>query len=182
MHKAEPPQELLQCYDDQGSPLDAHTRTEIKEAPGKHWCGVVNVWLVNDKAELLCSKRSEGLSGNSGKWQTYFGGHIPAGLGFREAALKELGEEIGLSFKNEDLFFIHRGKDDVNKKFFESYAIRFNGQPSDLNFTDGEVTEARWVPIDEYVADEAQHPESWCNGCKPERQRVIREWISSFQK
>ncbi|GMU74261.1 MAG: hypothetical protein AMXMBFR44_4580 [Candidatus Campbellbacteria bacterium] len=182
MHKAEPPQELLQCYDDQGSPIDSKTRAEIKANPGTYWCGVVNVWVVNSEGQLLCSKRSKGLSGNPGKWQTYFGGHIPAGLGFREAAVKELGEETGIHFEENSLFFIHRGKDDVNKKFFESYAVRFNGQPSDLVFTDGEITEARWMPIEEYVADEAQNPERWCNGCKPERRKAIQEWVSTFQK
>lgn len=182
MHKAEPPQELLQCYDEKGNPSGSKTRAEIKADPETCWCGVVNVWLVNDKAELLCSKRSEDLAGNPNKWQTYFGGHVPAGLGFREAALKELEEEIGMRFNEKDFFFIHRGKDDANKKFFESYAIRFNGQPSDLTFTDGEITEAKWIPIDEYVSDETRRPERWCNGCKPERQRALRELVNTFQK
>jgi 8-oxo-dGTP pyrophosphatase MutT (NUDIX family) len=182
MHKAEPSEELLQCYDEAGNPTDVKTRGEIKKNPGKYWCGVTNIWFVNDNTELLCSKRSEGLSGNPGKWQTYFGGHVPAGMGFRETALKELEEEVGLRFKDQDLFLVHRGRDDVNKKFFESYAVRFNGQPSDLSFTDGEVTEAKWMTLNEYVADQAQHPELWCNGCRPERQEVIREWAKTFQK
>ncbi len=180
MHKAEPPQELLQCYDEQGNPSGSKTRAEIKEGSEDCWCGVVNVWVVNDDGRLLCSKRSDGLSGNPGKWQTYFGGHIPAGLGFREAAVKELGEEIGVRFEDRDFFFIHRGKDDVNRKFFESYTVRFNGKVEDLHFSDGEITEVRWMSIDEYLAEEAQNPEQWCNGCKPERQKAIREWVKTF--
>jgi len=179
MHQAEPGQELLQCYDEQGNPSGSKTRQDMKVATDC-WGGICNVWLVNDKAQLLCSKRSEGLSGNPGKWQTYFGGHVPVGLSFREAALKELSEEIGIKFEDADLFLIYQGKDDVNKKFFESYAVRFNGNSNDLVFTDGEITEARWMTMDEYVEEEKAHPELWCNGCKPERQEAIRRWVDSF--
>ena len=177
MHPAEPAQEMLQCFDEQGNPTEARSRAEIGEKSHRFWCGVSNIWLVNDRGQLLCSKRSEALSGNPGKWQTYFGGHVPAGMTFRQNAVKELKEEIGLSVDEQDLFLVSKGRDDKNKKFFESCASRFNGMPTDLNFTDGEVTEAKWMDMDEYWKEREENPEVWCNSCKPEQQKAIRERI-----
>ncbi len=57
----EPSDELLECFDDEGL-----------------WHGIASVWLFNSKGEILCSKRSDVLSGNPGKWQTCFGGHVKA--------------------------------------------------------------------------------------------------------
>ncbi|MDA1038512.1 MAG: NUDIX domain-containing protein [bacterium] len=170
-------EELLQCFDEFGNPSEVQARTEIKAHPEKYYCGVVNVWLVNDQAQLLCSKRSGWVSGNPNKWQTYFGGHVTAGMSFKETAVKELEEEIGLRINENDLFFVAKGKDETHHQFFESYALRFNGSPDDLSFTDDEIVDAKWLDMDEYWKDRELNTDQWCNNCRPEQQVVIKKWI-----
>ena len=177
MHPAEPQNEPLQCFDEQGNPTEVRTRAEVKQEPPRWWYGTARVWLVNDQGQLMVSKRAEGLSGNPGKWQTYFGGHVGAGTTHKKTAQRELEEEAGVQRPIEDFFFVSKGHNEEKKVFFENYAVRFNGQPSDLHFTDHEVTEAKWMGMDEYWADKEKNPDMWCNSCNPEQQKIIRRWL-----
>lgn len=180
MHPAEPGDELLQCFDEQGNPTEIRTRTEVKQLPPRWWYATSKVWLVNDQAQLMCSKRAEGLSGNPGKWQSYFGGHVAAGLTIKESAQRELAEEAGVSRPLSDFHLINTGRDDVKQVHYEFYAVSFNDQPDVLHFTDNEVTEARWMAMEEYENSKNEAPEKWCNGCTLEQQELIRAWITQL--
>lgn len=171
--------ELLQCFDERGNPTEVQRREDVKALPPRWWYATSKVWLVNDQAQIMCSKRAEGLVGSPDKWQTYFGGHVAAGMTIKESAKKELAEEAGLDVPMEDFHLISAGHDDVKKVHYEFYAVRFNGQPADLHFTDHEVTEAKWLDMETYNALLAADPDAWCCPCKPEQQKLIREWLSS---
>jgi len=146
--------EFLQCYDELGVPSEVQSRSKVKAHPEKYVCGVANIWLVNDQGQLLVSKRSPNVSGNPNQWQTYLGGHVSAGMSFRQTAVKELEEEIGLRIKEEDLYLVAKGKDEKHHRFFESYALRFNGSVDELTFPDGEITHAKWMNIGAYQIEQ----------------------------
>jgi 8-oxo-dGTP pyrophosphatase MutT (NUDIX family) len=169
--------ELLQCYDEDGNPTEGRPRSEVKQMPPRWWYAVARVWLVNGKGELMCSKRAGHVAGNPGKWQTYFGGHVGEGDTIKETAKRELEEEAGLARPLEDFFFVNKGRREEKRVFFENYAVRFDGQPSDLHFSDSEVAEARWISMLDYENEKASHPQDWCNACPPEAQAIILAWI-----
>ena len=173
----EPNDEILECFDEKGNRTEPHTRQEIHTEPIKYWHGVANIWIVNPKAQLLCSKRAETLSGNPGKWQTYFGGHVKAGITFQEAAALEMDEEIGLHIEDDGLHFIIKGTHAASKHFFESYVYLFLGDVADLTFNDGEITEVQWMDMDTYWQEKERHPEQWCNSCGPENQEKIKQFL-----
>lgn len=179
MHPSEPAEEFLQCYNEHGHPTQGRPRSVVKSLPYRYWYGVTKIWVVNDKAELMVSRRAETLSGNPGKWQTYFGGHVTMGMSFQDTAVKELAEEAGLRVRPEDLFLIAKGRNDAKKNFFEMYTYHFNGQPHDLHFVDGEVTDAKWMSMEEYWKEQEQFPEQWCNSCALEFQDKIRDWLTT---
>lgn len=172
--------ELLQVYDEQGNANKPLPRSIVHTKPVKHWHGVVNVWLVNSSGQLLVSKRSETVSGNPGKWQTYFGGHVPAGLTHKQTAVKELQEETGLTIDLDELYLIDKGQfaNEDHLHFYESYFYLFNDQPKNLRFTDGEVAEAKWLTMAEYNQDKSDNPENWCNGCSEENQQRIKDCLN----
>lgn len=157
--------------------MEPEPRKVVYEEPLKFWHGVVNIWVVNKQGDLLVTKRSENLSGNPGKWQTYLGGHVKAGKTFKEAVVLELDEEVGLSVNSDDLFLVEKGQRKEAKHFFESYTYLFNGSINELIFNDGEIIEAKWMTMDEYNEERKAHPESWCNSCSLENQQKIREWL-----
>ena len=182
MHQTKPPEELLQCYDQNEVPTTGKPQSEVKQIPARWWFAVARVWLVNDAGEILCSRRAETLSGNPGKWQTYFGGHVAEGESILLTAQRELQEEAGISKPLSEFHLIQKDRIDEKKVFFESYAVRFNGQPSDLHFSDQEVMEAKWFSMENYASEKEAHAEQWCNSCTEENQAAIREWLATSQR
>lgn len=171
--------ELLQVYNESGDIIEPLPRSVVHQKPVEYWHGVVNVWLVNRDLQLMVSKRSESVGGNPGKWQTYFGGHVPAGLSHSETAVKELQEEIGLTIEPDKLHLIEKGQfsNEDHLHFYESYAYLYNGSPDDLTFSDGEIVQAKWFSIDDYWRAKTAYPEQWCNACNEENQKRIKEWL-----
>lgn len=172
-------EELLQCFDEDGNPTEARPKSQVRAKPHRWWHGVAIVWLVNDSGQLLCSRRAMFVSMHPGVWQTSFGGRVSGSMTFEETAVKELAEETGIIIKQTDLHYFGTLKDEESKFFAKSYVVRFNGEPSDLHFTDNEVAEAKWMDMDEYSDEVKAHPEQWCNSCPPERQKMIREWLAN---
>lgn len=176
-------EELLQVYDEQGNILDPLPRSVVHQKPLKHWHGVVNVWLVNDNGDILVTKRSDTVTGNPNKWQTFLGGHIPAGMTHKVTAVKELKEEVGLSIDPDNLYLIDKGKaaHSDHLHFYESYAYLYNGLVKDLVFEDGEIVSAKWLSLEQYNQERSSSPQDWCNGCNEENQKRIRLWLSKFK-
>jgi len=171
--------ELLQCFDENGNPTEARPRSEVKQEPYRLWYGTARVWVVNIQGQLLVSKRADHLVGNPGKWESYFGGHVSAGDSFITTARRELAEEAGIDVPESDLHFIDKGRNEDVRAFFENYAVLWNGNPKDLPFPDGEVTEAKWMNMDDYWK-QAQDHIKWCCRCHPHQQKLILEWVESI--
>ncbi len=175
-------EELLQVYDESGNAIEPLPRSVVHEKPVKHWHGVVNVWLVNKAGDLMVSLRSKSVSGNPGKWQTYFGGHVPAGMSHVQTVAKELSEEVGLDIDLVNINLIDKGKfeNEDHLHFYESYAYLFDGTPEDLKFTDGEIVEAKWMSMEEYNLARTSQPVVWCNACNEKDQELIKEWLKQL--
>lgn len=165
--------ELLQIFSEEGNLLNTLPRSLVTSEPRKYWCAVVNIWLVDNHGKILCSKRSQTVRGNPGKWQTYFGGHLKAGQTFIAAAQAEIWEEIGLTVNPIHFFLVNKGKDRNHLQHFESYAYPFNGNVDELRFSDGEIAEAKWFTFEQYNSDRQTNPDEWCNGCSFENQQRI---------
>ncbi|MFI3158404.1 MAG: NUDIX domain-containing protein [Methylococcaceae bacterium] len=157
--------EVLQCFDDNGNPLDGQLRSEVKKEPFQFWCGVSKIWVVNTQGEILCSRRADHLMSGAGKWQSCFCGHVPLGISFLENAVKELGEESGIKVESSDLCFVERVKDEKYKKFFENFILLQDVHVDSLTFPDGEVSMARWMKVEEMSQEKNLLPDQWCNGC-----------------
>lgn len=161
--------ELLLCFNDQGDTIAPQPRGVVHGKPYKIWHAIVNIWILNNKAEILCTLRALRVSGNPGKWQTYVGGHVKAGSDFLKTARRELIEEIGLKVDKNDLKFVERGRREDNMHVYESYVILFDGNVAELNFPDGEISEAQWFSFQKYQNLKTENPYSWCNGIKPDQ-------------
>ncbi|MGC9968416.1 MAG: NUDIX domain-containing protein [Minisyncoccia bacterium] len=170
-----PADELLQCFDEQGRAIEPRRRGEVHTEPLQYWHGVVNIWVAGIDGKILCSRRSSWVSGNPGKWQSYFGGHVRAGDSFRETAIRELQEEIGLSVHPDMLYLVDKGQYLPSKHFYESYLYVFSGNLDAIKFNDGEIDQVKWLGMEEYQRDRENNPTQWCNGLSPENQARIKD-------
>jgi 8-oxo-dGTP pyrophosphatase MutT (NUDIX family) len=172
----EPPDELMRLFDENDNEVEPQTRQWIWDNQSNLRHAIGSVWIVNSKGQILCSKRSTALRGNPGKWETYFGGKVPVGSTCRETAIRELEEEAGIIIDPEKLLPIEEGKRISRFLYF------YDCDESTFHSPDGEVTEARWLTIEDYHKEEQEHPEWWCNGIKPQQEKEIRELIGLRSK
>jgi isopentenyldiphosphate isomerase len=163
--------ELLQCFDEYGNIIEPRRQGIVHKKSYRIWHAITNIWFFNSKGEILCTHRSSYASGNPGKWQTYVGGHVRANSTFLETAKREIFEEIGLKVSENDLKLIEKGRRKDYMHVYESYVVLFKGDLSELNFQDGEVSEARWFSFEEYQKSKIENPDKWCNGMTKEQYR-----------
>lgn len=103
------PMELVDVLDESGEPSGLVRERGMVHARGDyHRTG--HVWVVrkneNRNWEVLLQKRSEQKESFPGCYDVSSAGHIPAGDGYAESALRELEEELGISARSEDLQLI----------------------------------------------------------------------------
>lgn len=122
--------EILDIVDENGIPTG-----ETVERSYAHKNGVLHrtshVWLVrerNGKLQILLQQRSFHKDSFPGCFDISSAGHIPAGCEFRESAIRELEEELGI--KAEELDLIECG---IRRFEFER---EFNGE----SFHDNQVS------------------------------------------
>lgn len=168
-----PIDELLTCFDEMGNVVEPRPRSEVHAKPYRIWHGVSCIWIVNNKGQILCSRRSNAVTQNANKWQTYFGGHLKAGADFIDTAIIESNEEVGLNIKKSDLHLFKIGKDFKNKQFFHNFLFKYNAPLADLEFNDGEVAEVKWYDFETYQQAKEAEPDLWCNGTNLEQYQDI---------
>ncbi len=172
--------ELLQCFDEHGNPTETQLRSEVKKLPLRWWYGVVRIFILTPDGRLLCSKRSKAVSANPDTWQIYFGGHVGAGQTFLSVAQRELEEEAGISLPPDRFTLVAKGTKPEKHVHFQNYAARYGGSLSDLHFTDDEVSEVRWLTIDECVRALGKTPTEWSDVCKVEDLETLKAQVDSL--
>lgn len=113
--------------------------------------GTTVIWLYRHAPsgiELLWQRRSDKVDKFPGKWDVSAGGHINYGESVVDAAKREAKEEIGVSITKDDLEFVVASPRNHNC-IYRCYAIDWTNKKEEFNFDDGEVSEVRWVPLEE---------------------------------
>lgn len=110
---------------------------------------IVNAIIINSKGQILISKRASykpyGLM-----WELS-GGSITAGETSIEGMIRELKEELGITFeKNEGVLYKTIRRDDPPGDFKDLWLFRKEVNLKDITFPDGESIDAKWVTIDEF--------------------------------
>ncbi len=154
------PLELFDVRDEAGHPTGTvRERTLVHRDGDLH--GTAHIWVVrpNGKGghDLLLQKRSAGKDSYPGCYDISAAGHLHAGEGFEETALRELSEELGIRAEAGDLAFAgwHKGyMEDVfyGRKFkdHEISAVYVYDQPVEaegLRLQMEEVEAVRWMDL-----------------------------------
>ena len=156
------PMELLDVLDENGEPSGlVRERTMVHMRGDYHRTS--HVWVVrrrmDGRYELLLQKRSAAKDSFAGCYDISSAGHIPAGVGYRESAVRELFEELGISADEKELRLIgfHEGRYEgaFNGKLFKDHeksAVFLYEKPvEDSAFTlqESEVESVLWMELHE---------------------------------
>lgn len=101
--KAQNDDEIFDVVDENDVPVGKATRAEVHAKDLIH--RAVHVLVFNRNGDLWLQKRSLAKDKNPGVWDSSVSGHLDAGEDYLTAAVRELGEEVGVEKKEEDLEF-----------------------------------------------------------------------------
>ena len=153
--------EILDIVDEYGNPTGETVEREYAHANGvRHRTS--HVWLVRRKpggVQILLQKRCEGKDSFPGCYDISSAGHIPAGCGYVESALRELEEELGVTAKAEELiecgditigwderFYDKEFKD---RQYSKIFIIWRDIDESDFRLQENEVESVLWMDFDD---------------------------------
>ena len=105
-----------------------------------------DVWIVNSKGEMLVTLRHPDKKAG-GLWE-FVGGGVLAGETTREAAVREVEEEIGISLLPNELSLLHVYK---NRNYFmDVYLVRKDVDIHSLVLAPEETVDAKWVSKEDF--------------------------------
>lgn len=132
--------EQWDLFDAERKPLGrTHVRGEAF-AEGEYYV-CVEVWIRNSKGEFLIQKRHpDKKAGN--QWE-FVGGGTLAGETTLQSAVREIGEETGISATEDEFTFFATYR---RKNYFQDlYLLRRDVDIRDLVLQPDEVVDARWA-------------------------------------
>ena len=140
--------ELVDEVDDADTVLRVVSRAQMRRERLMH--RAVFIAVIDTGGRLLVHRRSEAKDLWPGWWDMAVGGVVSAGEAYRDAAVRELREEIGLVADPADPADLGHGTyidADVALQG-RCYVVRSDGP---FVFADGEVVEARFVTAADFA-------------------------------
>ncbi len=137
--------ELLEVVDRDGNVVGLAERSELHGNPSLIH-RVVHVLVFNTRGELLLQRRSQEKDVAPGKWDTSVGGHVNPGEDMRGAALREMGEELGITDASVDFLYSYLFTDRIESELTSTFSFIYDG---DINFNKEEIDEVRYWNVEE---------------------------------
>ena len=162
--------EYLDIVDKNGNLTGAKELRSICHEKGL-WHQTVHIFLVHTKNSsiyFLVHLRSKEKASQPNKWAIPFGGHVEAGDSIQATFVKELWEETGLLF-DENQFIsagMHTHEEEKNKECVHMLFLKFDEDESKLKFNDGEVQAARWMKSEDIKNEIEKNPAKWANSMR----------------
>lgn len=155
--------EILDIVDEHGHPTGQTVAREKAHAQGiMHRTS--HVWIVRKKEEkiqVLLQKRSINKESFPGCFDISSAGHIPAGCGYVESALRELNEELGVYASEEDLIFCgdrlvlwddeFNGKVFCDRQYSRVFALWLSQDEKDFILQPEEVDAVLWMDLEQCI-------------------------------
>jgi isopentenyldiphosphate isomerase len=132
--------ELVEVVDRDGVVLDVVVRSDMRRKRLRH--RAVFIAVINDDGELLVHRRAEHKDVWPMWWDIAVGGVVGCGESFEQAALRELGEELGIYGVTVSVLGSGAYEDDTVALVAQCYVVTHNGP---FQFTDNEITQAHWI-------------------------------------
>lgn len=125
---------------------------------------VARVILLNSRGEMLIQKRSAHIS-LPNLWDQSAAGHVDAGEEYADAAVRELAEETGVSSASLTEVSKYYSEEDIHGQIAKRFSTIFVGHyDGPVQPNPEEVSESRWVPLNELRTWMHERPEAFTEG------------------
>ena len=154
--------EIFDVVDESGEPTGETVDRETAHLEGiRHRTS--HLWLLRKKegkTEILLQKRAMTKS-FPGCYDISSAGHIPAGDGFRESAVRELEEELGITAKETDLIYcgdkyiiwddVFFGKPYHDRQYTRIFMLWTDADEEDFTLQKEEVDSVLWMDFENCI-------------------------------
>lgn len=137
--------ELLCVVDEYDIPQTPQTREEVF-AKGL-WRRTSHVWVINEKKQILCQRRSLKKDRGAGKWEVIVGGHIGPDDNYFTGAVREVREETGLPVSISDLNLVKIYKSHEHKEYRGVFYYKTTAELHHIQKEEDEVEEVKFLDI-----------------------------------
>lgn len=128
------------------------------------WHRAVHVLVVDASGRVFLQKRSMLKDLSPGLWDSSCSGHLDAGEDYDPAAVRELGEEIGVRVPTvPERWFRIAACEQTGWEFVWVYGLRYDGP---ITIEPLEIQYGEWVAPGEVSARVAAKPEDFCPSFK----------------
>lgn len=155
--------EMLDVVDEYGNPTG-----QVVERNQAHLEGIMHrtshVWFLrkrNDIVQILLQKRSMNKDSHPGCYDISSAGHIPAGFDYKESAVREIKEELGIIVDTEELICCgdrtvvwddyFYGKPFHDRQFSKVFFIWKDLDEEDFILQKEEVDSVHWIDFEECI-------------------------------
>lgn len=157
--KAQDGGELFDVVDEQDNALRQEARDTVHEQNLLH--RAVHIFVFNKHKDLFLQKRSRLKDRHPGVWDSSAAGHLDAGEAYEQAAIRELGEELGI--KDVELEELGRvgACENTGWEHIRLYAARYDGA---IRFPCSEIEAGQWLSREEIRAWIKARPGDFASG------------------
>lgn len=122
------------------------------------WHRIIVVAIIDENNKILMQQRSLKKDTNPGKWDISVAGHVSSGQSSKQAAVREIEEEVGIIIKEEELKYILTYKkeskpkaDYIDKQIYDFYIARVKGiNMKNITLQETEVEDAKLVTKEDF--------------------------------
>jgi len=151
------PDDIFDVVDEQDQVIGSAPRSEVHGKGLRH--RAIRGFVFNQKGEILLQLRSANKDKHPRTWDTSCAGHVDSGETYQNAAVREMGEELGLSPcpPLEEM-----GKcaacEQTGQEFVTVYRTRCEGP---FLFCEEEIDDVRWISVPAMEREFQQVPDTY---------------------
>ena len=150
-------EEYIDILDSNGVPTGEIKPKSVVHEKG-YFHNTAHVWIFNEKKEILLQQRSLNKSICPGLWDVSAAGHVDSGETVKEAAIREVYEELGLKLQNEKLIKISTNKVEryyaenlIDNEFHNSFIYQTDTKLKSYCVNKIEVEAIKYISIQDFI-------------------------------
>jgi 16S rRNA (adenine1518-N6/adenine1519-N6)-dimethyltransferase len=161
-HEADAGQKASEMFDvvnDKNEVIGQLTRGEVHARKLLH--RAVHIFVINKRGQIYLQQRSHLKDVSPLKWDSSAAGHLDAGEGYESAAVRELGEEIGIHVDSTELAAQIPAGDNTDHEFVELRLARHDGP---VRCLPEEIACGEWFKPEDITAWVDARPQDFAKG------------------